>query len=168
MRFEVKITCKDEKVFVNFFIFNQNQPTMNTEFLNDLNWVAILCGALGYFALGALWYSKILFSKKWIELTKVDINDPDATKGMALLMGMSFVWMFITALGIAILRERIGDITGWMGGVKLGAVTGLFFGSASISISYLYEKRPMGLYWINGGYTVLGNIVAAVIICSWV
>ncbi len=84
------------------------------------------------------------------------------------LMIMSFVWMFITALGIAILRERIGDITGWMGGVKLGAVTGLFFGSASISISYLYEKRPMGLYWINGGYTVLGNIVAAVIICSWV
>ena len=137
---------------------------MNTEFLNDLNWVAILCGALGYFALGALWYSKILFSKKWIELTKVDINDPDATKGMAVLMVMSFVWMFITALGIAILRERIGDITGWMGGVKLGAVTGLFFGSASISISYLYEKRQKKLYGNNGGYTVSRYIVAAVII----
>lgn len=141
---------------------------MNSAFLHDLNWLAILCGALGYFALGALWYSKILFAPKWIEYTKVDTSNPDATKGMGLLMVMSFIWMFITSVGIAILRDRIGDIYGWMGGVKLGTVTGLFFGVSAISISYLYEKRPAGLYWINGGYTLLGNIIAAVIICSWV
>ena len=140
---------------------------MNTEFIKDLNWIAILCGALGYFALGALWYSKILFANKWIEFTKVDVSNPDAKKGMGLLMLMSFVWMFITALGIAILRDRM-EIVGWMGGVKLGCITGLLFGTAALSISYLYEKRPMGLYWINGGYTLVGNIIAAVIICSWV
>jgi len=140
---------------------------MNTEFLNELNWIAILCGALGYFALGALWYSKLLFANKWIELTKVDVSDPNAKKGMGLLMFMSFIWMFITSFGIAVLRERVGDISGWMGGVKLGAVTGLCFGISAISISYLYEKRPAGLYWINGGYTLLGNIIAAVIVCSW-
>jgi hypothetical protein len=140
---------------------------MNTEFFKELNWIAIFCGALGYFALGALWYSKVLFANKWIEFTKVNPKDPNATKGMGLLMLMSFIWMFITALGIAIIRDRMGDVTGWMGGIKLGAVTGLFFGTAAISISYLYEKRPMGLYWINGGYTLLGNIIAAIIICSW-
>ena len=140
---------------------------MNTEFFNDINWIAVFCGALGYFALGALWYSKILFAPKWIEYTKVDASNPDAKKGMGILMLMSFIWMFITSLGIAIIRERVGDISGWMGGVKLGALTGIFFGAASLSISYLYEKRPMGLYWINGGYTLLGNIIAAVIVCSW-
>ena len=140
---------------------------MNTEFFETINWIAVFCGALGYFALGALWYSKILFAPKWIEYTKVDASDPNAKKGMGLLMLMSFVWMFITALGIAILRERMPEISGWMGGVKLGAITGFFFGTAAISISYLYEKRPVGLYWINGGYTLLGNIIAAVIICSW-
>ena len=140
---------------------------MNTEFISNLNWIAILCGALGYFALGALWYSKVLFANKWIEHTKVDVNSPDAKKGMGMLMLMSFVWMFISALGISILRDRM-EIVGWMGGVKLGCITGFFFGTAAISISYLYEKRPMGLYWINGGYTLIGNIIAAVIICSWV
>jgi len=140
---------------------------MNTEFIKDLNWIAIVCGALGYFALGALWYSKLLFANKWIELTKVDVSDPNAKKGMGLLMFMSFIWMFITSFGIALLRERVGDIDGWMGGVKLGAVTGICFGISAISISYLYEKRPSGLYWINGGYTLLGNIIAAIIICSW-
>lgn len=140
---------------------------MNTEFLKELNWVAIFCGALGYFALGALWYSKILFAPKWIEYTKVDASNPDAKKGMGLLMLMSFIWMFITAAAIAVMRERMPDVSGWMGGVKLGLMTGICFGTASISISYLYEKRPSGLYWINGGYTILGNIIAAIIICSW-
>ena len=140
---------------------------MNTEFINNINWIAVICGALGYFMLGALWYSKILFAPKWIEYTKVNVSDPDAKKGMGLLMLMSFIWMFITALGIAILRDRMPDITGVMGGVKLGAVTGLCCGTAALSISYLYEKRPAGLYWINGGYTLIGNIIAAIIICSW-
>jgi hypothetical protein len=141
---------------------------MNTEFIKNINWIAVLCGALGYFVLGALWYSKVLFSKQWLILTKINPKDPNATKGMGLLMLMSFVWMFITALGIAVIRDRVGDISGWLGGVKLGTLTGLCFGVSAISISYLYEKRPAGLYWINGGYTLLGNIVAAIIICSWV
>ena len=141
---------------------------MNTEFIKNINWIAVVIGALSYFALGALWYSKVLFAKQWLMFTKINPKDPDATKGMGLLMFMSFVWMFITAVGIAILRDRIGDISGWLGGVKLGTVTGVCFGVSAISISYLYEKRPAGLYWINGGYTLLGNIIAAVIICSWV
>ncbi len=140
---------------------------MNTEFINNLNWIAIFCGALAYFMLGALWYSKMLFAPKWIEYTKVDASNPDVKKGMGLLMFMSFIWMFITAFAIAVIRDRIYDVTGLMGGLKLGIVTGLCFGVASLSISYLYEKRPAGLYWINGGYTLLGNIIAAIIICSW-
>jgi len=140
---------------------------MNTEFIDNINWIAVLLGALGYFALGALWYSKLLFAPKWIQYTKVDVSNPDAKKGMGMLMLMSFIWMFITALGIAILQERMFKVWGVVGGLKLGTLTGLFFGTAAISISYLYEKRPMGLYWINGGYTLLGNIIAAIIICSW-
>lgn len=140
---------------------------MNTEFLNNINWLAVICGALGYFALGALWYSKLLFAPKWLEYTKIDPNNPDAKKGVGMIMASSVVMMFISAVGIAILRDRIG-ITGTMGGVKLGALTGAFFGVTALSISYLYEKRPFGLYLINGGYTLAGNIIASLIICNWV
>ena len=139
---------------------------METTFLTGINWIAVLCGALGYFALGAIWYSKVLFAKRWLELLKIDTKAPGATKGMAAIMIGSFVLMFLTAVGIAILRSRL-EISGWMGGLKLGLVTGLCFGAAAISISYVYEKRPTGLHLINGGYTVAGNIIAAVIICIW-
>jgi hypothetical protein len=139
---------------------------MNTEFLNYINWVAVLCGALGYFILGAIWYS-FLFRKSWIAMTKIDPNNPEAKKGAGAIMFASFILMFITSVGIAILRSKI-DLGGWMSGVKLGMVTGLCFGAMAISISYLYEKRPFGLHLINGGYTLVGNIIAAVVICCWV
>ena len=139
---------------------------MSTTFLEGINWLAVLLGALGYFFLGALWYSKILFANKWIAYTRIDMSDPNLKKGVGGIMFMSFIWMFITAIGLAILKERM-ELSVWQSGVKLGLLTGICFGMASISISYLYEKRPMGLHLINGLYTILGNIIAAVIICSW-
>lgn len=140
---------------------------MDTSFLSNLNWLAVLCAALAYFVLGALWYSKVLFADRWLALTGIDPKNPDATKGMAVVMTSSFVLMFIAALGIAILQSKLQLTGGWMSGIKLGLLTGLFFGATAISISYLYEKRGVGLHLINGGYTVVGNILAAIIICSW-
>lgn len=132
----------------------------------EVNWLAVLVAALSYFALGALWYSKALFATKWLEFTRIDAFNPDATKGMAALMFFSFLMMFVSCVGLTILRSRL-DLEGWMSGLKLGALTGLCFGITAISISYLYEKRPTGLHFINGGYTLLGNIIAGMIICSW-
>jgi MFS family permease len=140
---------------------------MDTTIFSQINWLAVLCGALAYFILGALWYSKLLFANKWIELTGVDASNPEAKKDMGPIMLASFVLMFLTALGIAILNSKLGLIGGWMSGIKLGLTTGLLFGATAISISYLYEKRPTGLHFINGAYTVVGNILAAIVICSW-
>jgi len=144
------------------------KPTffMSTEFLNHINWLAVLVAALAFFMLGALWYSKALFATPWIRHTKVDASNPDATKGMAAIMFASFVFMFIISTGIAILAERM-ELYGWMSGLKLGALTGFFFGVTALSISYVYEKRPSALHVINGGYTLIGNIIAGIIICVW-
>ncbi len=133
-----------------------------------LNWPAILVAALAYFALGALWYSPVLFVKKWVAYLKIDVNNADAKKGMGMLFGGSFVLMFIQCVAIAILAERMeirGD--GWMSGLKFGALTGCCFCAATIGVNYLYEKKPLGLFLINAGYAIVGNIIAAIIICSW-
>jgi len=139
---------------------------MSTEFLSNINWLAVLVAALAFFMLGALWYSKALFANSWIHHTKVDMSNGDATKGMAGIMLASFVLMFVVATGLAILVDRM-ELAGWMSGLKLGLLTGLCFGVTAISISYLYEKRSTTLHMINGGYTLIGNIIAAIIICVW-
>lgn len=132
-----------------------------------INWIAVIVAAVAYFALGALWYSKILFAPKWLAYLKIDPNDPEAKKGMGMMFGGSLVMMLIQCLAIAILNERLGLIGGWMSGVKLGAFVGCCFCSTTVAINYLYEKKPLGLWLINAGYVVVGCVIAGIIICSW-
>ena len=138
---------------------------MNSAIFSNINWIATLVGAIAYFALGAPWYS-FLFQKKWIEYTGVSMTDPNAKKGMAAIMFGSFIMMFVCSIAISVLASRL-DLSGWMSGLKLGLLTGICFAFTSMAINMLYEKKPIGLYFINGAYQVLGNIIAAIIICSW-
>ncbi|MBS1755037.1 MAG: DUF1761 domain-containing protein [Ferruginibacter sp.] len=133
-----------------------------------LNWPAIAVAAIAYWVLGSLWYSPAMFSKKWITYLKIDVNAPDAKKGMGLMFGGSLVLMFIQALAIAIIAERLHIRgAGWMSGLKLGALTGVCFCATTIGINYLYQKSPLGLFLINAGYSIVGNIIAGIIICMW-
>lgn len=139
---------------------------MNASIYHHIHWLAILVAAVAYFALGALWYSKILFANKWLAITKIDASDPNATNGMAGIMITSFIIIVVASIGLGILAAYL-PLSGFVHGLKLGALTGVCFGITAISNSYLYEKRPLLLHLINGGYTLVGNIIAAIIICIW-
>jgi hypothetical protein len=138
---------------------------MNTDIFGQINWLAVLVGAIGYFMLGAIWYS-FLFQKKWIAYTGVSMNDPDAKKGVAGIMIFSFILMFICSFGLAFIITKFNLHT-WQLGLKLGLLTGICFSATAISISYVYEKKHIGLHLINGGYNVIGQVIAAIIICLW-
>jgi hypothetical protein len=138
---------------------------MDTSIFSHINWLTTIIGGVAYFFLGSIWYTA-LFGKKWRSYNPVVVNDPNAKKGVAATMLGSLVLMIISAVGVSILATRFG-IFGWMGGLKLGVVTGVCFAATGVHISYIYEKRPLGLHLINGFYNIAGNIVAAIIICSW-
>ena len=162
----VLVFGKRETICILIF-FNLNQQTSTHYLFLKINWLAVLAGALAYFALGAMLYSKILFAPRWLALTRIDASDPAATKGMGMLMLFSFLVIMLNVVGLGILQNKLQLANTVMSGVKLGTLTGLCFGCIAISNSYLYEKLPAGLHWINGGYTLAGNIIAAIIICIW-
>lgn len=138
---------------------------MDTEVFQHINWLALLVAGLAYFFLGALWYT-VLFGKKWQSYNSAVMNQPDAKKGASGVMVISFILMLVCAFGLSLIVTRL-NLSGWYIGLKLGILTGVFFGATAISIAYVYEKKPLGLHLINGLYTVLGNILAAIIIASW-
>ncbi len=138
---------------------------MFSEIIKEMNWLAILVGGLAYFMLGALWYS-FLFKEKWIAYTAIKMDDATAKKGVGLIMIGSLLLMLLNSFALCVLANKMG-VWGWMSGVKLGLFTGICFACVSIGINMLYEKKPIGLFLINGGYQLLGNIVAAVIVVVW-
>lgn len=139
---------------------------MDTSFFSHLNWLAVAVAALAYFMLGALWYS-VLFGKAWIKATGIDVNNPDAKKGAGALMFMTFILEFVICIGLAMLVYRLGLTDGFKAGIKLGLVTGICFSATVIVISYMYQMKPRALSIIDAGYHLVGNIIAAVILCLW-
>ena len=139
---------------------------MNTEFFSQVNWLAVIVAGLGYFILGAIWYS-FIFKNAWIKSSGVNVNDPNMKKGMAQTMLTSLVLMIIASIGIALFLSKIDGAMNWMSGAKVGLVAGVCFSATAICISYLYEKRPWTLHFINAGYNVAGCVVAGIILSVW-
>lgn len=138
---------------------------MDTTILSNLNWLHVLVAALAYFVLGGVWYSA-LFQKKWIAYQNIDMNNPDGKKGVGVIMFFSFILMFLVTVGLAVLVSRMG-LTSAQSGIKLGLFTGILFSACAVSIGYLYTKKPSGLHLIDGLYHVVGQVIAAVILCIW-
>lgn len=139
---------------------------MNTAAFSHIHWLAVLVAALAYFFLGAIWYS-FLFRNAWIKAAGVNMNDPNAKSGVAGIMITSFITIVITTIGLALFIGRIGGPGGWMSGCKVGLIAGICFSAATIYNSYLYEKRPIALSFINSFYNIFGCVIAAIIISVW-
>ena len=117
----------------------------------DINWVAVLLCALSSLALGALWYSPLAFAGRWQRLA--GLSEEQARSGnMAAIFGGAFVLSFIAAAVFAIF---LGRNFGLGPAIGAGASAGLCWVAASFGINYLFERRPLCLWLINGGYHTL-------------
>jgi hypothetical protein len=54
-----------------------------------------------------------------------------------------------------------------MAGIKIGLITGGCFSWMTICISYFYTKKPWSVHFIDGIFHVVGQIIAAIILCLW-
>ena len=138
---------------------------MSSEIFSNINWLAVIVAGLAYFMLGAIWYS-FLFRSAWVKAAGVNVNDPNMKTGVAQIMLTSLLLMIIASIGIALILSKISP-QNMMTGLKVGLIAGLCFSVTGISISYLYEKRPLSLHLINGAYNTLGCVIAGIILAVW-
>lgn len=120
-----------------------------------INFLAVLVASLAAFALGALWYSPILFGKKWqlnVGLKKEDFENVNFAK----TYGTSFLLMFIMGIGLdQLLNVHLTNIDNFVEGAFHGAIMGFFFSAMSIGINYLYQQKTLTLYFIDATYQIL-------------
>jgi Protein of unknown function (DUF1761) len=118
------------------------------EIMPHVNLIAVLLCAVSSLALGALWYSPALFAKTW--QSAAGLSDEDAKSGnMAMIFGLAFVLSLIAAY---VFGMFLGPDMPLQGAIGAGFAAGLCWVAASFGINYLFERRPLTLWLVNGGY----------------
>jgi hypothetical protein len=128
----------------------------------SVNLIAVLLCAVSSLLLGGIWYSPLLFAKAWQR--GAGLSDEQAKSGnMALIFGLTFVLSLIAAYVFAMF---LGRQMGLHAAALAGFSAGLCWVGAAYGITYLFERRPFGLWAINAGYhtlqfTLFGLILGA-------
>ncbi|MEO6185062.1 MAG: DUF1761 domain-containing protein [Steroidobacteraceae bacterium] len=129
---------------------------------SSLNWLGVLVAALSGFVIGGLWYGP-LFQKPWMQLTGMT-KEKGAQVSMAVTFGGAYVLNLVGAAGIAIL---LGAHRSWQGGLHTGLFTGVFFIATALGVIYLFEQRPLKLWFINAGYQIVNFTAMGTILGVW-
>jgi len=134
---------------------------MQAAFAN-LNWLAIFVAAVSAFVLGGLWYSNLLFGKRWMK--ENNLTEEEIAKGnMAKTFGLSFVLALIAAFFLAMF---VGVDAGVFGAVA-GFMAGLGWVFTSVGMHYLFEHRSFAHFMINSMYSIVSLTIMGLIIGMW-
>src|SRR5262249_35315207 len=126
-----------------------------------INWVAVIAATLSSFLLGGLWYSA-LFAKPWQKAA--GLTDAQVKSGnMALIFGGNLVLAFIQSVTFALFLGPTVNPQAYLYGLCAGAC----WVAASFGSTYLFERKPLSLFLINGGYRTLQFTLIGLIIGGW-
>lgn len=118
----------------------------------EINWLAVLLGALAFFLVGAIWYG-VLFSKAWQKA--VGMSDEKIQSGnMALIFGLTFLAELVISLTLwhGIARSGASDRAVMMMAVGFGATIMV----PAIGINYLYLRKTLAHFLIDAGHFIVG------------
>ena len=128
----------------------------------QVNWLAVLAAAASCFVLGGLWYSA-LFAKPW--QAAAGLSD-EAVKGgnKPLMFAAAFALAFVTA---AVFAMFLGPKASLGFGAAAGFAAGLGWVTTSLGVIYIFERRCLRLFLINGGYQTLQFTIMGAILGAW-
>lgn len=128
----------------------------------ELNWLAVFAAAVSSFVLGGVWYAA-LFTKA--HARAAGLPDDYAKSGNpAMIFGLSFLLSLVASASFAVfLGSEIDAATGAL----YGFTAGLCWVTASFGINYLFERKNLTLFLINGGYHTLQFTLIGAILGAW-
>jgi hypothetical protein len=127
----------------------------------DINYLAVIAAALSTFVLGGLWYSDALFGKAWRQAAGVSLGQGGAP---AMIFGGAFVLALVQAFVFAMF---LGPDPALPFAAGAGFAAGLCWVAAAFGVTYLFERRSLMHFLINGGYNTLVFTIFGVILGLW-
>ena len=112
-----------------------------------INHLAVITCAVLNLALGAIWYSPLLFYKAWMQENKFTEEDLIISYNMAFFLGNAetdYIW-----------------------GATAGFLAGFGFSALIFTIVALFEQRSWKYILINGGYITIYFTLVGFILGIW-
>ncbi len=122
------------------------------EITANVNWLAVIVGAVLAFLLGWLWYSPMLFGKRWAEGVGVELGSANAMPVGAMVAQIIGTILLAWLFGITAAHDALLTII-------LVVLTIVAF----IVTSGMYVKKSATAIWIEGGYIVAMAVVMFVV-----
>jgi hypothetical protein len=129
----------------------------------SLNWFAIIIAAVSAFILGGLWYSPLMFARRWMKETGIT-EESTKNANMIKIFSLGFVLSLIAAFFLALL---IGAKAGAGHGSLAGFMAGFGWVCTFMGISYLFESRTFTHFLINSLYSIISLTLMGLIIGVW-
>lgn len=126
-----------------------------------VNFVAVIIATAATMILGSLWYSPLLFGKKWMNL--VGLTEDDAKKGMGSAMAMGLAVAFLVNIVLALLLPLLGPAM-LDQSLVLGFLLWLGVALPVDLDKVIWAKAPVQLLYINAGYKLVSFLVSVTIL----
>ena len=129
-----------------------------------INHLAVFVCALLSLAIGALWYSPLLFFKAWQKET--GLSDEQLAKANPLkTYSLTLVLSWIISYNLAFF---LGDSkTNWRWGLVAGLLAGVGWASTMFVIISLFEQRSFKYMLINCGYITVYFALIGLVLGIW-
>lgn len=137
-----------------------------------INYLAVLVAGIVIFVLGGLWYSPVLFAKRWIALqgrTEEEMRAQAAAANMPVMYLSAFICGFLTALVMAIILAHMAtsvDLNAAHGAL-IGFMCWLGFAATSSYATALFSGKPKQLWLIDSTYNLVSFVLAGLILAVW-
>ena len=129
---------------------------------SSISYAAVAVAAVSTFAVGGLWYSPLLFGTRWMALT--GLTEAEVGQGAGRVFGGAFVLQLAMALNLA---AFLGPAPNLGFAVAASFAAGFGWVALGMGVTYLFERRPLALWLINGGYHMVAFTLMGLILGAW-
>ena len=132
-----------------------------------VNNVVVLVSGVVIFLLGGLWYSPVLFAKRWVALIGKSSEELRASSGN---IPVSYVFVFLCGLATAwVMALVVGNFATAtaIDGALIGALCWVGFAGATSFGTGLFAGKPKTLWLIDSGFNLVAFTIAGVILTLW-
>ena len=131
-----------------------------------INYLAVLVAGVVIFMLGGLWYSPVMFAKKWVALQGKSMDDTSSGGVTPVMYIQVFICGLLTAWVMAILLGFL-PVLDVMRAVKLAGICWLAFAAATSYGTTLFSMKSKELWLIDTMFNLVSFVLAAVILTMW-